>query len=209
MPSTLVHLALGALLAAALLGDEFDGRSLLVVLAVVAFPDLDTFVGMVVPGTHRAMLHTLLVPAVAAATVAYDTRLRENSTLRRFGDRGVRIAWVALAAYVLAGIGPDLFYNGVNVLYPVTDHFVELNGELYLSNHRGLVQTVWSFSDGESPMVGTTQNVHYRTGVDVARGRDPADAERVFPLAMSGLQALLVLTAAVVTPVRLWLDRRE
>ena len=208
MPSTLVHLALGALLAAALLGDEFDARSLLVVLAVVAFPDLDTFVGMVLPGTHRAILHTLLVPAAAAAVVAYDTRRRQRSTLRRYGDRGVRIAWVALAAYVLAGIGPDLFFNGVNLLYPLTDRFVELNGELYLSSRDGLVQTLWSFDGGKSPMVGTTENVHYRTGVDVARGPDPADAERVFPIAMNGLQALLVLTAAVVTTARLWLERR-
>jgi hypothetical protein len=207
MPSTLVHLALGALLAAALLGDEFDARSLLVVLAVVAFPDLDTFVGMVLPGTHRAILHTLLVPATAAAVVAYDTRIRDRSALRRYGDRGVRVAWVALAAYVLAGIGPDLFFNGVNVFYPITDHFVELNGELYLSSQQGIVQTLWSFDGGSSPMVGTTENVHYRTGVDVARGRDPADAERVFPLAMNGLQALLVLTAAVVTPARLWMGR--
>ena len=209
MPSTLVHLALGALLAAALLGDEFDARSLLVVLAVVAFPDLDTFVGMALPGTHRAILHTLLVPAAAAAVVAYDTRLRERSTLRRYGDRGVRVAWVAIAAYVLAGIGPDLFFNGVNVFYPLTDRFVTLNGELYLSSQRGLVQTMWSFGDGGSSVVGTTENVHYRTGVDVSRGADPADAERVFPVAMNGLQALLILTAAVVTTARLWLDRGE
>ena len=207
MPSTLVHLALGALLAAALLGDEFDARSLLVVLAVVAFPDLDTFVGMVIPGTHRAILHTLLVPAAAAAVVAYDTRLRERSTLRRFGDRGVRVVWVALAAYVLAGIGPDLFFNGVNLVYPVTDQFVKLNGELYLSSQRGLVQTMWSFGDGGSSVVGTTDDVHYRTGVDHARGTDPADVERVFPIAMNGLQLLLILTAVVVTTARLWLDR--
>lgn len=209
MPSTVVHLALGALLAAALLGDEFDGRSLLVVLTAVAIPDVDTFVGVVAPGTHRAALHTLLIPAVAAVAVAYDTRFRDRSTIRRFGHRGVTVAWVAIAAYVIAGIGPDLFFNGVNLFYPVTDRFLELSGEVYLSSRDGFVQTVLTFEEGRSPTVGTTETVHYRTGVDVARGPDPADAERVFPIAMDGLQALLILTAAVVTPVRLWLARIE
>ena len=208
VPSTVVHLALGALLAAALLGEEFDARSLLVVMAVVAFPDLDTFVGMAVPGTHRAIFHTLLVPVAAAAVVAWDTRSRERSWLRARGDRWPTVAWVALAAYVLAGIGPDLFFNGVNVLYPITDQFVKLDGELFLSSHDGLVQTMWSFGEEGSSAVGTTETVHYRTGVDVARGPDPADAERIFPIAMNGLQALLILTAVVVTPARLWLGRR-
>lgn len=208
MPSTVVHLALGALLAAALLGEEFDARSLLVVLAVVAFPDLDTFVGMAIPGTHRAVFHTLLVPLAAAVLLAWDTRSRERSRLRARGDRWPTVAWVALAGYVLAGIGPDLFFNGVNVFYPVTDQFVKLDGKLYLSSHDGLVQTLWSFGDEGSSAVGTTETVHYRTGVDVARGPDPAEAERVFPIAMNGLQTLLILTAAVATPARLWLARR-
>lgn len=202
MPSTVVHLAVGALLAAALLGDEYDRRSLAVVLLVVAFPDLDTFVGMAVPGTHRAALHTLLVPLGLAAALAYDTRARERSTLlARYGSRGVTVAWVAVAAYVLAAIGPDLFYNGVNLLYPVLDRFVAVSGELYLSSEHGLVQTVWTH--GQSPVVGTTADTHYRTGVDVVRGADPADAERVFPVAMSGLQLLLVVTGLVVTAARL------
>ena len=209
VPSTVVHLAIGALLAAALLGEEFDGRSLLVVLAAVAFPDLDTFVGVAVVGTHRAAFHTLLVPGAAAAAIAYDTRLRDRSWLRRYGERGVTVAWVGVAAYVLAGIGPDLFFNGVNLFYPVTDQFVELSGKVYLSSTDGLVQTMWTFEETESPVVGTTKTVHYRTGVDVARGRDPAEVERVFPIAMNGLQVLLILTATVVTTARLWLGRGE
>jgi len=206
MPSTVVHLALGAILAAALLGEAYDARSLGVVLAAVAFPDLDTFVGMVVPGAHRAAFHTLLIPIAAAALIVYDTRFRERSTLRAYGRRGVTVAWVAVAAYLLAGIGPDLFYNGVDVLYPVVDRFVELSGKVYLSNQRGLVQTVWAFGHGRSPVVGTTATVHFRTGVDAARGPDPASVERIFPVAMTGMQLLLILTALVVTTVRLWRD---
>lgn len=208
MPSTVVHLAIAAILAAALLGHHFDRRSLAVVLAATAVPDLDTFLGMAIQGTHRAALHTLLVPLALASLVLWDTRYRERSFLRRYDDRGVLVAWVAVAAYAFAGIGPDLFFNGVNPLYPVVDRFVELNGQVYLSNREGLVQTVWTFEEDATPMMGTTETTHYRTGVDPARGSDPADAERLFPVAMNGLQLLLVLTALVVTPVRLWLAER-
>jgi hypothetical protein len=204
MPSTLVHLALGALIAAALLEDAFGPRALAVVLAAVAVPDLDTFVGIALPGTHRAALHTILVPLLAAAAIVYDLR-RENSWLRARGGRTVRIAWVAVLAYVVAGIGPDLFFNGVNILYPLHDRFYELNGRVLVSNQRGLVQTFWEAAESTG---GTTENTHYRTGADVSRGEDPANAERVFPIATSGLQMLLLLAATVVTGVRLWLDRR-
>jgi len=209
MPSTLVHVAFGALLSAALLGLHYDARSLGVVLAATAFPDLDTFVGLVVPGAHRAAFHTLLVPLALAALVVWDTRYRERSWLRQYGDRGVQVAWVAIAAYLLAGIGPDLFFNGANVLYPVVDRFVEFTGHVYLSNQYGLVQTVWGPGAGNSPVLGTTATVHYRTGVDYARGSDPANVERVFPVAMSGLQLLVLLTGLFVTTVRLWRVGRD
>ncbi len=202
MPSTLVHLALGALLAAGLLGEEFDGRALGVVLAATALPDLDTFIGIALPGTHRALLHTALVPLALAGLLYYDTRVREQPWLA--SPRAARVAWVSLAAYALAGIGPDLVTNGVNVLYPLHDQFVSLSGRVWLTDQRGLVQTVW---EGPRSALGTTKTVHYATGVDPAPGPDPADAERVFPLADSGFQLLVVLVAGVVTVGRLWPPR--
>lgn len=209
MPSTVVHLAIATLLAAALLGDAFDRRSLAVVLAVVVVPDLDTFVGLVVPGTHRAALHTLLVPLALAALIVYDTRYRERSFLRRYGDQAVPVAWVAVVAYAFAGIGPDLFYNGVNPLYPLHDRFVALSGDVMLSNQRGLVQTIWEVGGQDSSVAGTTANTHYTTGVDPSRGAEPEDVERIFPIARGGLQVLLVVTAVVVGAVRLRLAGRE
>ncbi len=204
MPSTLVHLAIGALIAAALLEDAFGPRALGVVLLVVAVPDLDTFVGIALPGTHRAALHTLVVPALAAGVIAYDLR-REDSRLRARGAGAVRVAWVAVLAYVLAGIGPDLFFNGANVLYPLHDQFYTVNGELMYSDQRGIVQTLWEAGESTG---GTTENTHYYTGVDPVRGEEPGNVERVFPIASSGLHVLLMSTATVVTGARLWLDRR-
>lgn len=202
MPSTLVHLALGALLAAGLLGEEFDGRALGLVLLATAVPDLDTFIGIWLPGTHRALLHTLLVPLVLAALVAVDTRVRARPWLA--SPRAVRLAWVGVAAYALAGVGPDLFTNGVNVFYPLYDQFVSLSGRVWLTDQRGLVQTLW---EAEQSTRGTTKTVHYSTGVDTAPGPDPADTERIFPLVDSGFQLLIVVSAAVVTAGRLWTAR--
>ena len=199
MPSTLVHLALGGLIATGLLGDEFDARALGLVLAATALPDLDTFIGIALPGTHRALLHTALVPLLAVGLVYVDTRVRDRPFLRT--PRAVRLAWVCVVAYALAGIGPDLFTNGANLLYPIQDRFVSLSGRVFVSDQRGLVQTVWQPLQS---VRGTTRTVHYATGVDPTRGpTEPADVERVFPLADSGFQLLVVLVSAVVTAGRL------
>lgn len=202
MPSTLVHLALGALIAAGLLGDEFGGRALGLVLVAAAAPDVDTVIGIWLPGTHRALLHSLVVPLVLAALVAYDTRVRDRPWLA--SPRAVRLAWVGVAAYTLAGIAPDLFTNGVNVFYPLYDQFVALSGRVWITDQRGLVQTLW---ETEQSTRGTTKTVHYATGIDTAPGPDPADKERIFPIVDTGFQLVVVLTAAVVTAGRLWRSR--
>lgn len=214
MPSTVVHLSIAALLAAALLAEAFDARALAAVLAVTAVPELDTFLGFAIRGAHRAALHNLFVPLLAAGLIAYDLR-REDSFLRERGPRAARVAWVCVAAYLLAAIGPDLFFNGVNLFYPVHDRFYELSGNVLLSDQRGFVQTIWEppAPDAEGgasgSAVGTTGNVHYSTGVDPSPGKEPKDVERVFPIARGGLQVLLVLTAFVVTTVRLWESRKR
>ncbi|MFB6078396.1 MAG: metal-dependent hydrolase [Halarchaeum sp.] len=190
MPSTLVHVAVGAVVAAALLGSAYSRRAVLVVLAAAALPDLDSFTAVLLPGTHRALLHTLLLPAAVGAVVAWDAR-REDSWLR--SRRGVRIAWVAVAALFVGGVGPDLVTNGVNALYPIHDRFYTLNGHLWLSNARGLVQTFVTADAGG----GTTETTFYYTGVDVARGADPANAERIFPVVDSGTQALVCALGAL------------
>lgn len=203
MPSTLVHLAVGALLAAGLLGEEYDGRTLGVVLVATAIPDLDTFIGIALPGTHRALLHTLLVPMALAAVVAYDTRVRDHAVLST--PRAVRVAWVSVLAYALAGIGPDLFTNGANVLYPLHDSFISLSGRVWITDQRGLVQTVW---EAQGSVRGTTETTHFATGVDTTRGPDPTETERIFPIVDTGFQLLLVLAAGVVTAGRLWTARK-
>jgi hypothetical protein len=194
MPSTVVHLAVGAVVAAALLGDEFDRRSVAVVLAATALPDVDTFAGLYLQGAHRALLHTFVLPGLAGAVLVYDTRLRPVSRLHgRWGPRGVRVAWVALAALLFGGILPDLMTNGVNAFYPLYDRFLTVDGELLLSNQRGVVQT---FVDLSADPERTTENTHYWTGVDPTRGKEPANVERIFPVVRSGFQLLVVLLGA-------------
>jgi hypothetical protein len=200
MASTVVHLALGVLIAAGLLGDEFDARSLAVVLVAVAIPDLDAFAGFVLPGGHRALLHSLLLPVGLGALLYHDTTFRERSVvLARWGERGVRVAWVALAAVVLAAIGLDVVTGDVNLLYPLHDQFYRIDGKLVISNQRGIVQT---FVEQEAA-TGTTETVHVTSGVDPNRGAEPENVERIFPIVRSGWQLLLVVTSVVVGGVRL------
>ncbi len=205
MPSTLVHLAVAGLLAAALLADEFDARALAVVFAVTIVVDLDSFLGLVVPGAHRAAFHTLLLPALLALGLAVDDRRDEPLVRGRWGSRGVRVAWVSTAALLFAAIGPDLFTNGVNVLWPVHDAFYEVNGRLFLSDQRGLVQT---FVEVSSDPIGTTNDTFYRTGVDpAAPGESDANAERIFPVVGSGWQLLLLVLGTATVTARLWEER--
>jgi hypothetical protein len=211
MPSTLVHVALAALLAAALLDDAFGVRSLGVVLAAVVFVDLDVFVGWFVLGAHRAAFHTLLLPALLAVAFVYDVHVREESLLvDRFGPNAPRVGAVALFAVVVAGVLPDLVTNGVNVLYPVHDQFYAFDGRLRYSTRRGVLQT---FVEEESKR-GSTKQTQFRTGADPDPSRTVGGGgggeqpnrpppERVFLVVGSGLQLLLVAASTVVTAVRL------
>ncbi|WP_181686498.1 metal-dependent hydrolase [Halorhabdus salina] len=217
MPSTVVHLALAGLLAAGLLGAAFDLRALAVVFVAAAIPDLDAFASLVIESGHRAVLHTLLLPLAVGAVCWYDTRYREDSWIRaRWDDAGVRVAWVSILSLAIAGIGLDMFTNGVNVFYPVHDQFYQLDGEVLLSTHDGIVQTFVDLSqstaDGASSgggssggevAVGSTDDQFYSSGVDPWEGEEPANVERTFPIVRSGQQLLLVVTSAVVVGGRL------
>ena len=213
MPSTVVHAALAGLLACALLGPAFSGRTLALVLGAMVVVDLDVVVGFFLIGAHRAAFHTLVWPAFVVFALVYDTRIAERSRLAaRFGPGAIRVAWVTVGAVVLAGIGPDLATNGVNLLYPVHDQFYAFDGTLRLSTHEGLVQTFVDVADPTTNAKGSTEEVQYYTGVDpnpASRGADVGGSEgqpapeRVFPVADSGIQLLLVLTSVVTMTSRL------
>lgn len=205
MPSTVVHLAFAGMIAAALLGAAFDRRALLVVLAVTAIPDLDSFVALVAPVGHRTVLHNLFVPALLALGLWLDLR-REDSYLRsRWGARGVRVAWVSVLCLAVAGIGLDLFsVQGANALWPVVDQFYVIDGKLELSTQRGIVQTFVELESGvpEPTALGNSSEMTVTTGVDPAPTSGDEPVDRVFPIARAGWQLLLLLVGTFVTAAR-------
>ena len=216
MPSTLVHVAVAGLIAAGLLKKEFNARSVAIVLAVTAVIDLDTFAGLVIPGAHRALLHNLWLPGLVSAVLVWDHR--RGRLRRRWGQWGVRTAWVSVVAVTFAHVLLDAFFNGANLFWPVYNQFYDLSGRLILTDQRGLVQTFVEFertADGttvaESTAIGTTGDTHFRTGVDPDPGGGVdagTDTERIFPVADSGSLFIITAVGYLVVAVRLWEERQ-
>lgn len=204
MPPTLVAVAVGVLLAVALLGPAFDRSSVAIVAAAAAAPDLDLVFALVGPGDPNATLHTVFVPLLAAAVLYYDTRLRGASQLAdRYGLYGVRVAWVAIAALAVAGIGVDAFSSeGVALLYPLSDRYYAIVGGFLLSTQDGVVQTYVTLADGgiEVSSPGTLDT--HTIPSPVAPGDD-----RRFRIVETGEQAVIVATALVALPAK-WLVER-
>jgi inner membrane protein len=210
MPSTLVHVAVAGLIGAALLGEAFDRRAILVLAVVVAIPDLDSVIALVSTAGHRTSLHNLSVPVLAGLLWWIDVHVREESLLSsRWGAWGVRVAWVAILCYGLVGVLLDLTDGVANLFWPLHDQFYTLQGEMELSNQRGLVQT---FRDSESGFllletVGTSTETEVTTGVDPGQTPGGRTAERTFPLFGSGLELLVALTGVAVTIARFRLSQ--
>jgi membrane-bound metal-dependent hydrolase YbcI (DUF457 family) len=209
MPPTLISIAVGVLVGIALLGAAFDRRSLGVVVIAAGLPDVDALLSLVIPGATNALLHSILIPVIAAGLLYYDTEQREESWLnKRYGWYGVRVAWVAIGSYVVAGIGLDLFSTeSVALLYPLSDRYYAIVGRFVLSTQEGIVQTYIQFGDGwlkvASP--GTTTTHHVDSWLHPA-SEDPA---RRLRLIESGWQAVLVVTAIVAIPAKVLVERGD
>lgn len=217
MAPTLVNAAFGVLLAAALLGTAFDRRSVAIVVAAAVIPDLDAVASLAVPGATNALLHTLWIPLGLGALLYWDTAVREASSLRnRTGWYGVRVAWVALAAFLVAGVLPELFgREGVNLLYPVHDAYYHVHGRLVLSSQEGIVQTFVALG-AEGPGVlplkspGTTASYAIPTWVNPdGRPGLSLDADRELYLVRTGWQLVVVAAAAAMLAVRFGPSGRE
>ena len=210
MAPTLVNAAVGALLAAALLGAAFDRRSVVIVVGAAMVPDLDAVASLVVAGATNALFHNVWIPLAFGAVLYWDTALRDGSWLRdRVGWYGVRVAWVALAAFVVAGVGPELFgREGVNLLYPIHDAYYHVRGRLVFSTQDGIVQTFVALNaEGagilplQSP--GTTASYAIPTWVNPdGRPGLSLGTDRELYLVRSGWQAVVVASAVAMLAVR-------
>lgn len=205
MPSTVVHAAVAFCLAVGLLGEFYDRRALVFVLAVVVAPELDTFAGWFLDGAHRALLHNLVFTAVAAPVLLWDTT-RESSWLReRFGARGVRLVWVGLFVHTFAHMLFDWAHlDGINLFYPITDRFFNLDGEAFFSTAEGFTQTFIEVTTDpetgkqsvDAGQGGTTQNTHVSSPVDPSPDPEPGGVDRRAPIAVQGWQLYLIVLGA-------------
>ncbi|WP_058366604.1 metal-dependent hydrolase [Haloparvum sedimenti] len=218
MPSTLIHAGFAALLAAALLTDDFDARALAVVVGAAVVPDLDTFIGLwLIDGGHRAVLHNLLVPSVLLIAAWVDVRRGADSRiLARWGPGGWRLAWVSLfGGWIVAAVLLDAFFNGANLLWPVHDEFIDLSGHLLISDQRGFEQTFIEFertADGGTAVGsdhsrGSTGEQHYWTYADMGPDADE-DTERIGYVFDRGTYMVIALAGYATAGFRLLEARR-
>lgn len=204
MTPTLVNVAFGVLIGAALLGAAFDRRSLAIVAVAAALPDLDSLAGLVIEGGANSVLHAVWLPAIAFGGLYYDTQVRESSWLREtYGWWTVRVSWVALTVYVVAGIGADLFGSGgVNLFFPVYDQFMSVDGRftVTLLQEEGVPHSVAGLSSA-LPGIET----HGSTGeYAVDTWLAPTGEKRRLRIVDEGWQVVVVMTATVVGAIRLW-----
>jgi membrane-bound metal-dependent hydrolase YbcI (DUF457 family) len=209
VPPTVVHTALGVILAAAVLGAGFDRRAAVVALLAGAAPDLDSLFGLLaVPGglpvpesTHGAVLHTLFIPALAAVVLYADAR-RDRRLVDRLGPAGLQLAWVAVLVYAVAGIGLDLFNIATaNPFWPVHDTFYAFVGQVQFTNQELFVQTYVQFdTNGYAVYVGQQggTGAHFvGSPANPVRGPD-GNSERVVDIVESGWQLTVLAAAPVV-----------
>lgn len=204
MAPTLVNVAFGVLIGAALLGAAFDRRSVAIVTVAAALPDLDSVAGLVIEGGANSILHAVWVPLVLGGALYYDTSVRSDSWVRtRYDWWGVRVSWVALTVYVLAGIGADLFGSGgVNLFYPVYDQFMTIDGRFVVSvlHEPGAVHALTGASQS-LPGIET----HGSTGeYAVDTWLAPTGDERRLRIVDAGWQVIVIAAAIVVGAIRLW-----
>ena len=222
MPSLVVHYAFVGLLAATLLGAAFDKRSLFLSILVVTFPDVDAFIGLYWQAGHRAATTNLVIPAVLALLIAVDLYVREESYIKdRWGAYGVRVSWFCVVVYAVGHVLLDLITGGANLFWPLYDQFYQLSGHLELSSQRGIVQTfvelpeptaqtsgstsASSASGGSTTQsMGNSSEVQMSTGVDPNPGQaEPKAVDRVFPIARSGWELVVLVVGTLATAARL------
>lgn len=208
MPPTLVNVAVGVLIGIALLGAAFDRRSLALVACAAAAPDLDAVVSLFVPGAANAVLHSGFIPVTAAALLYWETTWRSRSWVRRrTGWYGIRVAWVAIGTYAVAGIGLDLFnVESVALLYPFSDRYFAIVGQFVISTQEGVIQTYLEFDDGwirvTSP--GTMATYQVESWVNPLSSPDsPVGADRRVRIVDRGWQLVIVVAAATAIPAKI------
>jgi inner membrane protein len=216
VPPTVVHAALGVILVAGALGAAFDRRAAVVAVLAAAAPDLDAAIGLLaVPGglpitesTHGVVLHTLFIPGLAALALYIDGR-RGRRLATRLGPGGLRLAWLAVFVYAVAGIGLDLLnIASANPFWPVRDTFYAFIGQILFSNQELFVQTYVQFGHkGYAVYVGQqagTPDIFLPSPLNPVRGPN-GNSERVVSVVESGWQLLVVAAAPLVG----WLATRS
>lgn len=205
MPPTLVAAGLAALLAAALLDErQFTGRTLAVVVGAGIAPDLDALLDVAFEGLHNAALHNVWVPLLFGLAVRWDTRRADSWLRARYGADGVHLAWVALAAYCVAGVALDFLHiESAAVFWPVHDRFLGVTGRLVYNTADGVVFTLVEPSFGGGELLPKAGSGTVSGGEHVPSFLNPDEPGRDLVFVGRGWHLLVVLSGAATAGWRL------
>lgn len=191
MPSTLVHMAVGALLGAAMLDEKLDKWALIAIVLAAMLPDLDAFISIFVPGMHRTLFHNLFFPVILFAPIYWDQKRKHSFLRRHWGQHAKHVMLACFVALTVAGIGLDVVGSGVNLFYPVQDQYYHVTGVLAYDAQRGLQNTLLDFGSAER---GSTADIDYGSVKDT-RSR--------IPVFGNGMQLLFSIAAFLIVGYRL------
>jgi len=198
MVSTIVHVSVGVIISCALLpSDKISLKSIGIVGLSVALLDFDAFLFSSTE-LHRAVLHNVIFPSFIISIIAFDILYRDNSYIGKFfeTDWVIVISFVSYISVIFAGIGLDYSDSGVNLLWPIHDQFYTLDGKFIYSSEKGIVQTFFESPEtvtSDNPK-DTTETVDFKTPVDPPK---ESSTERVFPIAKSGWQLVIIGTSVI------------
>lgn len=199
MPSVIFHIAIAILIITGIFEEKLNLKTIFLVIAVIMVPDLDALTEIFWLGTHRTLLHNLYIPLILSIIFIYDFYIRDNSYIQKnWGIYGKKLTIVIIFCLTFVSIGLDLFYNGVNLFWPIYDQFFILNGPIYYSTEEGLKLALF-----EIEKAGPTSEVHLRTGFDMVQGTDPPNIERIFVLFGTGNQFLISVLAFIIVTWKL------
>lgn len=204
MASTVIHVSFAVIIACSLIPlEKFSYKSLIIVILPVALLDIDALAFVIKEGLHRSLLHNIIIPTVIIVLIYYDLSISDESYIGNYYDKEyvMIISFTSYIAVIFAGIAIDFASNGVNLFWPLYDHFYTLDGQFVFSSEEGVIQTFTDTFFNSNKQVRTTDNHVYKTPINPAPKSDET-SPTIIHIAYTGWQVVIILTSITILSLK-------